>query len=206
MIDEKNKRDGRRALSALMYGLYVVTCRDANKDNGFIINTVMQITDNPVKIAVAINKENYSYGIIKKSGIMNVNCLCESAPFSLFENFGFKSGKNTDKFEKIKAVRSKNNLAVLEEHVNAYLSLKTEDFTDLGTHGMFICSVEEAGVILNEKTMTYDYYHNNVKKPVSKKKGYICKICGYVYEGENIPEDFICPICKHTAADFEKIE
>ena len=195
------------ALFNLGYGLYVVTSNDGKKDNGLIVNTVMQVTNTPTRIAVAINKQNYSHDTIKNTGIMNVNCLSTDAPFSVFENFGFKSGKDTDKFAGKEILRSENGLAYLDAYINSYLSLKVEEYVDLGTHGMFICSVTEAVNVKKSESMTYAYYHANVKpKPQpEKKKGYVCKICGYVYEGDPLPEDFVCPWCKHGAEDFEPL-
>ena len=202
--DRANKND-LTALFRIGYGLYVVTSNDGKRDNGLIVNTVSQVSDSPNLIAVNINKQNYSYHVIKQTGKMNVNCLSVDAPFSVFENFGFRSGRNTDKFENIDIVRSDNGLAILPRYINAAFSLKVEQVVDLGTHGMFICSVTEARVISDRETMTYSYYFENVKpKPATEgKKGYVCKICGYVYEGDELPEDFICPLCKHGAADFE---
>ena len=196
------------ALFKLGYGLYVVTCHDGKKDNGLIVNTVMQVTTNPDRIMVTINKQNYSHDVIKKSGVMNVNCLTEAAPFAVFEAFGFKSGRDTDKFANCAPKRSANGMAVLPRHINAFLSLQVESYTDLGSHGMFLCKITESEVISSDPSMTYAYYHANVKpKPqAQKKKGYVCKICGYVYEGETLPEDFVCPLCKHGASDFEEIK
>lgn len=202
-----NKND-LSALFNIGYGLYVVTSNDGQKDNGLIVNTVTQVTNSPNRIAVTINKENYSHHTIKQTGIMNINCLSVDAPFSIFENFGFKSGRNNDKFENIKPLRSDNGLAFLPRYINSFMSLKVVQYVDLDTHGMFICEVTEARVITNAETMTYSYYHENVKpKPQTDgKKGFVCKICGYVYEGDTLPEDFICPLCKHGAADFEPIQ
>ena len=202
-----NKND-LTALFNIGYGLYVVTSNDGKKDNGLIVNTVTQVTDTPNRIAVTINKANYSHHVIKQAGIMNINCLSVDAPFSIFERFGFKSGRNADKFEGMEALRSDNGLAFLPRYINSFMSLKVEQYIDFDTHGMFICSVTEARVINNAETMTYSYYHSNVKpKPDTEgKKGFVCKICGYVYEGETLPEDFICPLCKHGAADFEEIK
>ena len=196
------------ALFKIGYGLYVVTSNDGKKDNGLIVNTVTQLTDTPERVAVTINKQNYSHDIIKETGILNVNCLSTDAPFSVFEKYGFASGRDTDKMADISVKRTKNGLAVLPEYINAYISLKVEDYVDLDTHGVFICTVGESDVVSDVETMTYSYYHSNVKpKPQTQKKiGYVCKICGYVYEGDPLPEDFICPLCKHGAADFEKIE
>jgi len=202
-----NKND-MTALFKIGYGLYVVTSNDGKKDNGLIVNTVTQVTNTPNRIAVCINKQNYSHHIIKQTGVMNVNCLSVDAPFSVFQSFGFRSGRNVDKFDDIKVLRSDNGLVFLPQYINAFMSLKVERYVDLDTHGMFICSVTEARVISERETMTYTFYQENVKpKPKTEgKKGFVCKICGYVYEGEELPEDIICPLCKHGAADFEPIK
>ncbi len=205
--DTADKND-LSALFKIGYGLYVVTSNDGKKDNGLIVNTVTQITNVPNRIAVTINKENYSHHVIKQTGIMNVNCLTTDAPFAVFEQFGFKSGRNTDKFADCEPLRSDNGLVFLPRYINSFMSLKVEQYVDLDTHGMFICEITEARVLSDKETMTYSYYHENVKpKPETEgKKGYVCKICGYVYEGETLPEDFICPLCKHGASDFEEIK
>ena len=202
-----NKND-LTALYKLGYGLYVVTSNDGKKDNGLIVNTVSQVADNPNKIAVTINKANYSHHIIKQTGVMNVNCLTVDAPFKVFETFGFQSGRNVDKFADCTPLRSENGLVFLPRYINAFLSLKVEQYVDLESHGMFICSVTEARTISDRETMTYAYYHANVKpKPQTEgKKGYVCTICGYVYEGAELPEDFVCPLCKHGVQDFEPIQ
>ena len=205
--ENANKSD-LTALFNIGYGLYVVTSNDGKKDNGLIVNTVTQVTSVPNRIAVTINKENYSHHVIKQTGIMNINCLTVDAPFSVFEKFGFVSGRNVDKFAECTPLRSDNGLIFLPRYINSFMSLKVEQYIDLDTHGMFICSVTESRVISEKETMTYTYYQNNVKpKPETKgKKGYVCKICGYVYEGDELPEDIVCPLCKHGAADFEPIE
>ncbi len=202
-----NKND-LNALFNIGYGLYVITSNDGKKDNGLIVNTVTQVTNTPNRIAVTINKENYSHHIIKQTGIMNINCLSEEAPFKVFEAFGFVSGRNVDKFANCTPLRSDNGLVFLPRYINSFMSLKVEQYIDLDTHGMFICSVTEARVISDKNTMTYTYYQENVKpKPETEgKKGYVCKVCGYVYEGDSLPEDFICPLCKHGVADFEEIK
>ena len=202
-----NKND-LTALFNIGYGLYVVTSNDGSKDNGLIVNTVSQVTNTPNRVAVTINKQNYSHHVIKQSGVMNVNCLDVSAPFSVFQNFGFQSGRTADKFAGIEELRSDNGLRFLPRYINSFMSLKVESYVDLGTHGMFICSVTEARVIGNKETMTYTYYQKNVKpKPqVEGKKGYVCKVCGWVYEGDTLPDDIVCPLCKHGAADFEPIK
>ena len=201
-----NKND-LTALFRIGYGLYVVTSNDGKKDNGLIVNTVTQVSDNPNRIAVNINKANYSHHVIKQTGIMNVNCLSVEAPFSVFESFGFRSGRTADKFEGSQPSRSDNGLVILPHYINAMFSLKVEQYVDLGSHGMFICSITEARVISDKETMTYTYYQQNVKpKPKTEgKKGFVCKICGYVYEGDELPEDFVCPLCKHGPIDFEPI-
>ncbi len=202
-----NKND-LSALFNIGYGLYVVTSRDGDKDNGLIVNTVSQVTNTPNRVAVTINKANYSYHIIEKTGMLNVNCLDVSAPFDVFKKFGFQSGRTAEKFsDSEKQMRSDNGLVFLTHYINSFMSLQVEQVVDLGTHGMFICSVTEARVMSAKETMTYTYYQNNVKpKPQTEgKKGYVCKICGYIYEGDELPEDFICPLCKHGVADFEPI-
>lgn len=201
-----NKHD-MTALFKIGYGLYVVTSNDGSKDNGLIVNTVSQLTDRPYRVAVNINKDNYSHHVIKQTGKMNVCCLSVQAPFQVFENFGFQSGRTTDKFAGCEVLRSENGLAFLPRYINAFLSLQVEQYVDLDTHGMFICTVTEARVISDEETMTYTYYQQHVKpKPKTEgKKGYVCKVCGYIYEGDELPEDFVCPLCKHGAADFEPI-
>ena len=202
-----NKND-LSALFNIGYGLYVVTSNDGKKDNGLIVNTVTQVTNTPNKIAVTINKENYSHHVIKQSGKMNINCLTEEAPFAVFEKFGFLSGRNTDKFAECEPLRSDNGLIFLPRHINSFMSLEVEQYVDLETHGMFICNVTEARVLSQKPTMTYTYYQEHVKpKPETEgKKGFVCKVCGYIYEGETLPEDFVCPLCKHGAADFEEIK
>lgn len=205
--DETANKNDLTALFKIGYGLYVVTCNDGKKDNGLIVNTVTQLTNSPNRIAVTINKQNYSHHVIKQTGTMNVNCLSTDAPFRVFEEFGFKSGRSTDKFKDIIPLRSDNGLAFLPRYINSFMSLKVEQYVDLDTHGMFICSITESRVISAVETMTYTYYQDNVKpKPETEgKKGYVCKICGYIYEGDVLPQDYICPLCKHGAADFEKI-
>ena len=204
----ENKIDSN-ALFNIGYGLYVVTSNDGKRDNGLIVNTVTQLTSSPLKVAVTINKENYSHGTILQSGIMNVNCLTVDAPFKVFEAFGFVSGRDKDKFADCSPARSENGLVVLPHYINAYMSLKLVEYVDLGTHGMFICSVTEAKVVSNTESMTYSYYHKNVKpkpKPQepTEQKRYMCKICGYVHEGE-MTDDYVCPICKHGPEDFEEM-
>ena len=202
-----NKND-MSALFNIGYGLYVVTSNDGQRDNGLIVNTVSQLTSNPNRIAVCINKANYSHHVIKQTGVMNVNCLDVSAPFSVFQNYGFQSGRTADKFAGVDEMRSDNGLRFLPRYINSFMSLKVENYLDLGTHGMFICELTEARVMSDKETMTYTYYQKNVKpKPQTEgKKGYVCKVCGWVYEGDPLPDDIVCPLCKHGAADFEPIQ
>lgn len=201
-----NKND-LSALFNIGYGLYVVTSNDGQKDNGLIVNTVSQVTNAPNRIAVTINKQNYSHHVIKQTGMMNVNCLDISAPFSVFQHFGFQSGRAADKFAGMEVLRSDNGLRFLNRYINSFISLKVEQYVDLDTHGMFICSVTEARVMSDKETMSYTYYQNHVKPQpeTSGKKGYVCKVCGWVYEGDELPEDIVCPLCKHGAADFEPV-
>ena len=206
--DETADKNDLTALFKIGYGLYVVTSNDGKKDNGLIVNTVSQVTNTPNRVAVTINKDNYSHHVIKQTGIMNLNCLSTDAPFKVFETFGFQSGRTADKFANLKPLHSDNGLAFLPRYINSFMSLKVEQYVDLDTHGMFICTITEARVISNVDTMTYTYYQNNVKpKPQTEgKKGFVCVVCGYIYEGDELPEDFVCPLCKHGAADFEPIE
>lgn len=200
------------SLFKISYGLFLLTARDNGTDNGCIINTVQQLTStSPIKITVSVNKQNLTHDMILASKEFNISVLSENTPFKVFEQYGFKSGHDTDKFaENSTVARSANGILYLNEYANAVISAKVIQTVDCGTHTLFIAEVTEAVNINNEKSMTYDYYFANVKpKPqISEqhKKGFVCKICGYVYEGESLPEDFICPLCKHGAEDFEPIE
>ena len=202
-----NKND-LSALFNIGYGLYVVTSNDGNRDNGLIVNAVTQVTNTPNRLAVTINKANYSHHVIKQTGRMNLNCLSQDAPFSVFETFGFQSGRNVNKFTDMEPLRSDNGLAFLPKHINSFISLEVEQYVDLDTHGMFICNITESRVISNSETMTYNYYQEHVKpKPqTAGKKGWACKVCGWIYEGDELPADIVCPLCKHGAADFEEIK
>jgi flavin reductase (DIM6/NTAB) family NADH-FMN oxidoreductase RutF len=208
MKSETANKNDLTALFNIGYGLYVVTSNDGKKDNGLIVNTVTQVTNTPNRIAVTINKENYSHHVIKQTKMMNINCLSVDAPFSVFETFGFQSGRNVDKFADCTPLRADNGLVFLPKYINSFMSLKVEQYIDLETHGMFICSITESRVINNNESMTYAYYHSNVKpKPQTEGvKGYVCAICGWVYEGAELPSDIVCPLCKHGASDFVKIE
>lgn len=199
-----------KALFNIGYGLYVVTTHDGVRDNGLILNSVMQLTTDPCRVAVSINKSNYSHGVVLDSGKMNVNCLTVKAPFKVFETFGFASGRDTDKFTDITPTRSENGLAVLPKYINSYFSLEVENYVDMDSHGLFICKVTDAEVISGEESMTYAYYHKNVKpKPKTEEKqghGWICTVCGYIHDEDELPEDFECPICKHGKEVFEILE
>jgi flavin reductase (DIM6/NTAB) family NADH-FMN oxidoreductase RutF/rubredoxin len=196
------------ALFKIGYGLYVLTAKDDSKDNGCIINTVMQVTVSPLVMVIGVNKQNYTHDMIMKTKEFNVSVLDTRSQFSIFQNFGFQSGKDADKFADFKAAeRAENGIYYITENTNAYLSGKVIETFDFGTHTLFKAEIVEAKNLSEEETSTYTYYQKNIKpapQPV-EKKGWRCKICGYVYEGDPLPEDFICPICKHGAIDFEKI-
>ncbi len=197
------------ALYQIGYGLYVLTTRDGSRDNGCIVNTVMQVTSTPVVVAVAVNKQNYTCGIIRKTGEFNINSLTEDTPFEVFRHFGYQSGRDTDKFAGCTPDRSKNGLIVLPKHTRGFLSLSVQSETDLGTHVMFLCSPTDGKLLSDTETVSYSYYQKNIKPRPSqpeKKKGFVCRICGHIYEGDVLPEDYICPICKHGAADFESLQ
>jgi len=195
------------ALFNIGYGLYVVTTRDGEKDNGLIVNTVTQVTDTPNRVAVTINKRNYSCDLAAATGILNISTLSQDAPFKLFQHFGFQTGKDVNKFENYKHVqRSSNGILFLDQYANGYISCKVINKIDLQTHIMFICDVTQCVKLSDKETMTYSYYQKNVKpKPETDKKGYVCKICGFVYEGDTLPDDYICPLCKHGVQDFEPV-
>ena len=198
------------ALFNIGYGLYVLTANDGIKDNGCIINTVMQVTSNPLQIAIAVNKQNYTTGMIQKTKKFNVSMLTEKTDFETFKHFAFQSGANCDKFEQYTDVkRSPNGLLYITKNTNAFLSAYVKQEIDLNSHIMFIGQLVASEVLSEDPSLTYAYYHKNLKpnpQKETKKSGWRCKICGYIYEGENIPEDFICPWCKHGVADFEPIE
>ncbi len=197
----------KTALFKIGYGLYAITYNDGNRDNALIVNTVMQITDTPLRISVTINKSNYSHDVILKSKTMNICTLSEKTPFEVFERLGFHSGRDTDKLSDVSHWQGPNGLALLScEYMNAYMCLSVVDTIDFDTHTMFVCEITDSMTCTSDPSMTYAYYHANVKpKPQAKKKGFVCKICGYVHEGDYLPEDFICPWCKHGADFFEEI-
>lgn len=197
-----------KALYKIGYGLYVLTAEEDGKDNGCIINTAIQVTNEPNRMAVAVNKKNYTCKMIERKKCFNISVLDEGSDFEIFRHFGFQSGGSVDKFASFEDFeRSENGIAYITKNTNAFISCKTVQEIDLGTHIMFIADVVDAKLLGDKQTVTYNFYQENIK-PKTKaesKKGYVCDICGYVYEGEELPEDFICPICKHPASDFSKL-
>lgn len=189
------------------YGLFVLTARDGGKDNGCIINTAQQVTDSPLRICVTVNKTNYTHDMIKNTGCFNISILDESVPFTVFQHYGFKSGRDTDKIVADTMPRAENGIVYLSSFANAFLSGQVIDSLDCGSHTIFVAEVTEAKVLSDEKSVTYQYYFDHIKpKPRPKKEqGYVCTICGYVYEGEELPDDFICPICKHASDVFKPL-
>lgn len=196
------------ALFKIGYGLYVLTANDGGKDNGCIINTVMQVTAEPCQIGIAINKRNYTCDMIQKTKKFNISVLSEESHFEQFKRFGYQSGKTVDKFADYEMTkRSPNGVLYITEGTNAYFSAYVKQEIDLGTHLLFIAQLVASENLSDKLTVTYDYYQKNIKQDVQCKvqKGWRCKICGFVYENEHLPEDYVCPVCKHGAADFEKI-
>ena len=196
------------AMFKLSYGLFVLTARDGEKDNGCIVNTVQQVTTTPNRVTVAVNKANHTHDMIMKTGMFNACILSVDAPFELFKHFGFQSGRDVDKFADFSDYeRADNGIVYLNKYANAVICGKVAETHDMGTHTLFVADVTDAKVLSDQPSVTYDYYHKNIKPAPqpAKAKGWRCKICGYVYEGEELPEDFVCPLCKHGASDFEKI-
>lgn len=196
------------ALFKLSYGLFVLTARQGDKDNGCIINTAGQLTVNPNRIQIAVNKQNYTHDMILETGVFNVSVLSQEAVFWIFQHYGFQSGRDVDKFANIPETRTANGVRYVEGCSNAVISGKVVTTVDCGTHTLFIADVTDAIVLSDAPSMTYQYYFDHVKpkpEPV-KKTSWVCKICGYVYEGDPLPADFICPWCKHGAEDFERQE
>lgn len=197
-----------KALFNIGYGLYVLTAKDGDKNNGCIINTVMQITDTPLAIVVGVNKQNLTHDMIMKTKEFNISVLTQNTPFDVFKHFGYQSGKTIDKFRDYKdKIEGENGIFYLSKYSNSYLYCKVMEVFEFGTHSLFKAEVIDAHVINNDETVTYTYYQTYIKpKPIQEtKKGWRCNICGYIYEGEDLPSDFICPICKHGAKDFSKI-
>lgn len=201
----------------ISYGLYVLTAKDGEKHNGCIINTLQQVTTSPNRVTVTVNKANYTHDMIMKTGIFNVSILSEKATFDIFKHFGFQSGKDVNKFDNYPMEISDNGIAYVPEGTNGFISGNVIQKIDLGTHTMFVADVTDGRVIADDASATYDYYHKNIKQMPDQKRNknsdgesgkggsvWVCQICGYEYEGEQIPEDFVCPWCKHGAADFKK--
>lgn len=199
---------GQNPMNQLSYGLFVLTARDGLKDNGCIINTAMQVTSNPNCIMIAVNKNNYTHDMIKKTGAFNLSVLTENASFDTFQRFGFQSGRDVEKLVQVEFSRAANGIAYLLNETNAYISGKVISETEFPTHTVFFAEVTQALVLSEDASATYSYYHKNIKPApaqTEKKKGYICTVCGYIYEGDVLPEDFICPLCKHPASDFKPL-
>ncbi|WP_295800730.1 flavin reductase [uncultured Treponema sp.] len=197
-----------KAMFNLSYGLFILTAKDGEKDNGCIVNTVGQVTSQPNRISLTVNKSNYTHDMILKTKEFNVSVLAENSKFGTYKHWGFQSGRNTDKLESISFKRSANGLVYIAEETNAFLSANVVSTLDLGTHTLFIADVTDGEVLSQVPSATYSFYQNNIKpKPASteKKKGFICTVCGYIYEGETLPDDFICPVCKHPASDFKPL-
>ena len=195
-----------KAMFKISYGLYVLTAKDGERDNGCITNTVTQVTSQPNRITVAVNKENLTHDMIMKTKKFNVSILTEQSEFQTFKHWGFQSGRDVDKAAGITFKRSANGLIYLTEHTNAYISANVISTTDLGTHTLFLADVTDCEVLSPDESVTYSYYQKNIKKkpaaPAGVKTGFICTVCGYIYEGDTLPPDFVCPICKHPASDF----
>lgn len=199
-----------KALRNLSYGLFVLTAKEGDKDNGCIINTVTQVANTPTRISIAVNKNNYTHDMVKRTGEFNISILTESTEFDTFKHFGFQSGRDVDKAVGIEFSRSENGIIYLTKNTNAFMSCKVIESMDVGSHTLFVADLVDAAVLSEENSVTYAYYFAHIKPApaaqVEKKVGWVCKICGYIYEGDPLPEDFICPICKHPASDFEKLQ
>ncbi|OLR56038.1 flavin reductase [Hornefia porci] len=194
------------AIFKLTYGLFVLSAKDGEKDNACIINTALQVTSNPLQVSVTVNKANFTHDMIMKTGEFNLSILSQDTPFEVFQHFGMQSGRDVNKFEG-DVLRTDNGIAYVGGVSNAVISVKVSKTLDVGTHTIFVGEVTEEHVLSDVPSVTYQYYFDHIKpKPeATKKKGFVCKICGYVYEGDTLPEDFICPICKHGAEDFEPL-
>lgn len=201
----------KKAMYNLTYGLFILTSAFEGKDNGCVINTAGQVTSEPNQISIAVNKSNYTHEMILKSGKFNISILSEDAKFDIFKHFGFGSGRDTDKFENFEnCKRGSNGLFYITDGTNAYISATVEQTVDLGSHTLFIARVEDTDVLSNTPSATYSFYQSNIKPKQNTgtstgKTIWKCTVCGYIYEGEELPSDFICPLCKHPASDFEKI-
>lgn len=197
----------KKAMYKLTYGLFILTAKEGEKDNGCIVNTVTQVTTEPNRITVAVNKKNYTHDMIKRTGIFNVSVLTEGSKFDTYKHWGFQSGANVDKLEEISFQRAENGIVYIADECNAYLSAKVVSETDLGTHTLFLADVTDGCALSDEESVTYSYYQKKIKAAPKEegKKGFVCTVCGYFYEGESLPEDFVCPLCKHPASDFKRL-
>ena len=198
----------RKAMYKLTYGLFILTAKEGEKDNGCIVNTVTQVTTEPNRITVAVNKKNYTHDMIQRTGAFNVSVLTENSQFDTYKHWGFQSGARVDKLEAISSKRAENGIVYIEDECNAYISAKVVSATDLGTHTLFLADVTDACALSEDESVTYSYYQKKIKtapKTDGAKKGFVCTVCGYVYEGDALPEDFVCPWCKHPASDFKKL-
>lgn len=197
----------KKAMYKLTYGLYILTAKEGEKDNGCIVNTVAQVTTDPNRITVAVNKKNYTHDMIQRTGTFNVSILTENSKFETYQHWGFQSGAETDKLKGITIQRAENGIVYITEQCNAYISAKVVSATDLGTHTLFLADVTDAKALTDEESVTYSYYQKNIKTApkTEGKKGFVCTVCGYIYEGDTLPEDFVCPLCKHPASDFKKL-
>lgn len=198
-----------KAMNKLSYGLFILTAREEGIDNGCIVNTVTQVTTQPNRITVAVNKNNLTHDMMLRTGIFNVSVLAESSKFGTYKHWGFQSGRQKDKVYGVKFSRAQNGVIYITEECNAFISAKVLSATDLGTHTLFLAEVTDAEILSEEPSVTYAYYHKNIKSasaPAESKNGFICTVCGYIYEGDTLPEDFVCPVCKHPASDFIKIK
>ena len=197
-----------KAMHRLSYGLFVLTAKEGEKDNGCIVNTVIQVTTEPNCIAVAVNKKNYTHDMIERTGMFNVSVLTEKSSFETYKHWGFQSGADVDKTKEITFSRANNGIIYLTEETNAFISARVRSMIDLGTHTLFLAEVTDAEVLSDDPSVTYAYYQSNIKqapKADTPKKGFICTVCGYIYEGDTLPDDFICPWCKHPASDFKPL-
>lgn len=198
----------KKAMYNLTYGLFILTAKEGEKDNGCIVNTVSQVTTEPNRITVAVNKSNYTHDMIVRTGEFNVSILTTESKFDTYKHWGFQSGAEVDKLESIEYSRAENGIVYIANECNAFISAKVVNMIDLGTHTLFIADVTDAGVLSDDESVTYSYYQKNIKtvpKTDEKKKGFICTVCGYIYEGDVLPDDFICPLCKHPASDFKPL-
>lgn len=197
----------KNAMYKLTYGLFMLSARENARDNGCIVNTVVQLTTSPNRISVAVNKTNYTHGMIMRTGVFNVSILTERSRFETFKHWGFQSGASVDKVTKTEFCRSENGLIYLTEECNAFISAKVVSTIDLGTHTLFIADVTEEAVLSDVPSVTYAYYQSDIKPATKQQKkiGFVCTVCGYIYEGETLPDDFICPWCKHPASDFKPL-